>query len=285
MFKYIQTIFLFLPFIALQAQHPVYELLNSEGTVIEYKQLLNELKNADVVFLGEYHDQPLSHWLQVALIKDLYEIHRANLKIGAEMFERDNQIIIDEYFGGIITQKKFEEESRFWKNYKSDYKAIVEFCKTNQIPFYATNAPGRYVNAVYNQGIDVIDKLSPEALKFLPTQPIHFNMEVACYSKMIQDMGGHGGDKIAYAQAVRDASMAEIIENNYQPGTKFVHLNGTYHSDYHEGIVYYLKRIKPELKILVLSTIYEINPKTLSESNRGKADFYLSIHNDMTRSY
>jgi uncharacterized iron-regulated protein len=79
--------------------------------------------------------------------------------------------------------------------------------------------------------------------------------------------------------------MAEIIEKNHQPGTKFLHLNGTYHSDYHEGIVYYLKRTKPNLKILVLSTIYEANPKILSEDNRGKADFYLSIHNDMTRSY
>jgi uncharacterized iron-regulated protein len=283
--KLIHSFLFLLTFHAVQAQHPVYELLNSEGKVIEYKQLLDELKNADVVFLGEFHDQPLSHWIQVALIKDLFGIHGANLKVGAEMFERDNQIIIDDYFTGIITQKKFEEETRLWKNYKSDYKTVFEFCKTNNISFYATNAPGRYVNAVYNQGIDVFNKLSPEALQYLPTQPVHFNMEVACYSKMIKEMGGHGGDKIAYAQALRDASMAEIIEKNHQPGTKFLHLNGTYHSDYHEGIVYYLKRTKPNLKILVLSTIYEANPKILSEDNRGKADFYLSIHNDMTRSY
>jgi uncharacterized iron-regulated protein len=267
------------------AQKEAFVLLNEEGKVISYEQMLKELQKADVVFLGEYHDQPITHWLQLNLLKDLHSATDKKIRVGAEMFETDDQLKINEYFQGIISQKKFEEESRLWKNYSTDYKGIVEFCKENKLPFLATNVPGRYANAVYSKGPAILESLSEEAKRLLPPYPIHFNMDVNCYQKMIKDMGGHGGSNIAYAQALRDATMAHTISQNMEKGTLFLHLNGSYHSDYHEGIVYYLKRDKPKAKIVVLTTIYEENIRTLSEENKGKADFFISIDSGFTRSY
>jgi uncharacterized iron-regulated protein len=280
------TIFTLIFFYILSfGQKEAYALLNNKGVIITYEDLLNEVKKADVVFFGEYHDQPIAHWLQLSLLKDLHKNSGKSIHVGAEMFETDNQIKIDEYFEGIISQKKFEEESRIWKNYPTDYKGVVEYCREQKIKFWATNVPGRYANAVFSKGPVILESLSTDARKFLPPYPIHFDMEVNCYKKMIQDMGGHGGSNIAYAQALRDATMSYIIEQHVEKGTLFFHLNGSYHSDFHEGIVYYLKRNKPELNIVVLTTVYDENIKQLSQDNKGRADFYLSIDPGMTRSY
>jgi uncharacterized iron-regulated protein len=266
-------------------QKEAYAILNKEGKVLSYEDLVNEVKKADVFFFGEYHDQPIAHWLQLNLLKDLHKNSDKPIQVGAEMFETDNQIKINEYFEGIISQKKFEEESRIWKNYPTDYKGVVEYCREYKIKFWATNVPGRYANAVFSKGPVILESLSTDARKFLPPYPIHFDMEVNCYKKMIQEMGGHGGSNIAYAQALRDATMSYIIEQQVKKESLFFHLNGSYHSDFHEGIVYYLKRTKPDLNIVVLTTVYEENVKQLSEDNKGRADFYLCVDPGMTRSY
>lgn len=258
-----------------------YILLGSEGQKISFDGLVRSALDADIVFFGEYHDQSIAHDLQLKLLEELHRAKPGNIILGMEMFETDVQVILDEYLSDIITQKKFEQEARIWNNYSSDYKPMVEFCKNHQIPVVATNVPGRYANAVYHRGPEVLQSLSMEAQKFLPPFPIHFNMEIPCYQKMIETMGGHGGSNIAYAQALRDASMAYQIGRVFQQGNTLLHINGSYHSDYEEGILYYLKRIHPQLKTLVITTVYSDNHETLQEENLGKGDIYLSIHSSL----
>ena len=204
------------------------------------------------------------------------------------MFEADNQLIVNEYFAGLITMKKFEDETRLWPNYSTDYKPIIEFAKTNKLQFIATNVPRRYANTVYKQGIETLEKLSEEAKKYIAPLPIEIDLELACYKNLIQgmaEMGMHGSDNIAYAQAVKDATMAYFILQNYKKGQLFIHFHGAYHSENYESIYYYLKKENPNLKIVTITTVLQADISKLNKDYHNTADYIICVPKTMTGTY
>ncbi len=167
---------------------PAYVLYDSDGKMVKYSKMLKALEGADIIFFGELHTDPIAHWMQFELTKDLFSEKRDALVLGAEMFEADNQLILNEYLGGLYPADKFEAEMRLWNNYETDYKPVVEFAKTHQIPFIATNIPRRYASMVHKGGFEALDKLSDEAKRFIAPLPILYDPEVKCYKDML-DMG------------------------------------------------------------------------------------------------
>jgi len=170
---------------------PAYILYNQDGKEVKYAKMLKELEGADIIFFGELHTDPIAHWMQLELTKALYSQKKDALILGAEMFETDNQLIMDEYLGGLYPTKKYEAEIRLWDNYQTDYKPVVEFAKENGIPFIATNIPRRYASMVHVGGFEALDKLSDEALSYIAPLPIAYDPEVKCYKDML-DMGKMG---------------------------------------------------------------------------------------------
>lgn len=125
---------------------PAYRLYNSEGKEVNYSKMMEELADADIVFFGELHNNPIAHWLELEITKDLYTLRDGELILAAEMFERDDQLIIDEYLSAFYDASKFESEAKLWKNYKTDYKALMEFARDSKLYFVATNVPRRYAS-------------------------------------------------------------------------------------------------------------------------------------------
>lgn len=269
---------------------PTYQLFSAEGKDLDYDKVLKELVKADVVLFGEQHNDSIGHALQFQLTKDLFKAHQQNLILGAEMFETDVQLVLNEYLAGQIPEKNFEAESRPWGNYGSDYKPLVNFAKENKLQFIATNVPRRYAAAVANYGVENLLKFSPEAQKLMPPLPYKVDYELPGYKNMITMFGGtHNdngkGNKMVAAQALKDATMAHFILKNLQPGHKMLHFNGSYHSDNFEGIYWYLKQQKPDLKILTISTVSQESLKKLTKENMQKADFILVVPENAKKSY
>ncbi len=260
-----------------------YQLFTKEGKKTTYKKLLKEAAVADVVLFGEYHDNSVVHWLQLELTKDLAE--KMKLVLGAEMLEADNQKQLNQYLKGEITQKQFDSTARLWKNYKTDYKPLVDFAKEKKFPFVATNIPRRYASMVFKNGLEELEKLSAEEKSWMAPLPILFDINLPGYQNMMSMQGGHTGDKMPKAQAIKDATMAHFIVQNLQPGTLFVHYNGTYHSDNFEGINWYLKNYKTGLKIITIATIEQKDIAKLDLEEYNKADFILVIDEDVTKTY
>ena len=105
------SMFLLILAISLQAfsqDKPAYKVFTGEGKKADFKDLVKDAKKADVVFFGELHDNPIAHWLELELTKELFAERGKGLTLAAEMFETDNQILIDEYFSGIIKESSFE---------------------------------------------------------------------------------------------------------------------------------------------------------------------------------
>ncbi|MCG8328088.1 MAG: ChaN family lipoprotein [Chitinophagales bacterium] len=265
---------------------PAYRIFNGENAKdVPYKKMLKEAAKADIIFFGELHNNPIAHWLQLVLTKDLQEKSKKNIVLGAEMYESDNQQLIDEYFAGHINTKSFEKEARLWNNYETDYKPVLEMAKEKGIPMIATNIPRRYANLVYRKGLDSLSSLGATAEKYIAPLPIPYDPELPAYKSMLEMMGGHGGDNLPKAQAIKDATMAHFILKNWKKGKLFVHFNGAYHSDDFQGIIWYINHYHPGLKTFSISSVEQAQLDTLEEENQNKAHYIIVIDELMTKTY
>lgn len=276
---------LFFVFAAFKSDKPSYFLFDKQGKPVKYEKMVKQLKDADIVLFGESHDNPISHWLQLELTKDLFDLKIGNLILGAEMFESDNQVILNEYLAGIISQSSFENEARLWPNYKTDYKPLVEFAKTNNLPFVASNVPRRYASMVNKSGFGGLEELSDEAKQFIPPLPIAYDSTLNCYKSMLEmeGMGSHVTPNFPKAQAIKDATMAYFILKNWSAGKLLIHYHGSYHSENFESIYWYLKQANPGLKIVTIHTVSQNDVSELEKENTGKADFTICVDEDMTK--
>ena len=266
-----------------------YVLFDNTGKEITYGELVKQLSGYDIVFLGEIHNCPITHWLEFEIARSMYAIHKDKLMLGAEMLESDNQLILDEYMQRQISYDHFEAEARLWDNYNTDYYPVVFFAKEHGIPFVATNIPRRYANSVKNKGIEVLDSLSDEAKRYIAPLPVPFEYiekeSEAAFSMMNMLGGKQSGDnrKLAQAQAVKDATMGWFIAHNMKD--KFLHINGNYHSDFKGGIIPYLLRYRPGTKVVTVTSVRQESIHQLDEENKDRADFYICVPEDMVNSY
>lgn len=284
---YILMILSFLVFTSFKTGKPAYLLFNKEGKTVKYTKMLDDIKESDVILFGELHNNPIAHWMQLELTRDLFELKKKDLVLAAEMFETDNQLIIDEYFSGLISQSRFEQEARLWPNYKTDYKPLLEFAKSNGLRFVASNVPRRYASLVNVKGFEGLDSISQEAARYLPPLPVPYDPELGSYKKMqnMEGANGHASANLPKAQALKDATMAHFMLRQRSSGKLLIHFHGAYHSDDFEGIYWYLKKIDPSLKIVTLTTVAQKDITELTGENKGKADYTLCVDEDMTATY
>ena len=262
---------------------PAYTLYNAAGKKVSYGKMLRTLEGKDIVLFGEFHNNPIAHWMQLELAKDLQQ--RRPLALGAEMFEADNQEALDRYLRSEIDAKGLDTLARLWKNYKTDYAPLVDFARDSHLVFAATNIPRRYASRVAHDGFEVLDTLSALEKTWIAPLPMAYDPELPGYKNMLVMMGDHGGPNLPKAQACKDATMAHFILKYYRAGSLFLHFNGSYHCENYEGILWYLRRRRPDLRYATITTVSQQNLRKLLAEHKGKADFILCVDEDMTPTY
>ena len=234
----------------------------------DFESMLSELARADVIFLGEQHDDPRTHRLQAAVLEGLARRRSRPVVVALEMFERDAQPALDAYLAGSSTEAEFLAASRPWPNYAADYRPMVEFARAQGWPVIAGNVPRRLAQAVSRAGLSVVDTL-PAADRLL------IAAELSCprdeywrrFRATMGDMGGHGMQltpeqveatawRFYEAQCVKDETMGEAVaEAAAAHDAPVVHANGAFHSDYRLGAVERVRRRMPGARISVVSFI------------------------------
>ena len=264
-----------------------YRIFEGTGKKSSYQKMLKGIKDSRIVFFGELHNNSMAHWLKLQLLKSVFS-KDLNLAIAMEMFEADDQIVLDEYLQGVIKEKHLLDESKVWNNYATDYKPIIEYAKLNGIPVIASNVPRRYANLVYRRGFAALDSLSDQSKEWIAPLPIQFDAELPGYKYIIEQMGGHGGGdpvNMARAQAIKDATMAHFLIRNIKGKDKIIHYNGSFHSQNKEGIVWYVSQADPSLSIKTIQVVEQDDVGSLHEKNKGLADFVICVPADMTKTY
>lgn len=286
---------LLLPLLAFApaGDRPAYRLFTAQGAPADYDQLLVRLAQADVVLFGEQHNDPIAHWLELQLAKDLARLKGpGKLVLGLEMFERDVQPLVVGYAAGTVPDSAFERQSRPWPNYATDYRPLLQFARQAHLPVVATNAPRRYAQQVARGSLAALDKLPAAEKSYLTPLPLSVDFTLPGYKNMAAMFGGDasahgvGARNIIEAQALKDATMAYSIRTSLTPGQTLLHLNGSYHSDHHDGIVAYLRtQAKAPLRIKTLSVVTQSQLQQLDKENVALADYLIVVPEDMTKTY
>ncbi len=242
-----------------------YRIYDGKGNPATLADILKMAKASDAVFLGENHDDAVGHAFQAEVFRQIVEAEMANRKLGLtlEMFERDVQVVVDEYLSGLVTENHFLLSSRPWGNYKWDYRPLVELAKEKKLPVIAANAPRRYINMVSRNGRDALSGLSKDALKWLP--PLPYGEPSAAYAAKFKALMGPspeaqmGIDKILASQSLWDASMAHAVATFLKKNKNglAVHLNGSFHTESRLGTVEHLLKYRPKTRVTVVTIRYE----------------------------
>lgn len=292
-----------------------YKIISSKNLKeISIKDIVTEMKNYDVIFFGEEHNDSVTHYLQFEVFKELYNAYDDKAILSMEMFETDCQMVLDEYLKGQIREKNFVKEARAWGNYRN-YKPMIEFAKEKKLKVVAANAPSRYVNMAARKGQNSLKELSPLAKTYLPPLP-YDTMKGAYYEKFTSLMGDTrnvgittvtttstkdttlknmpmpnlGPKYVLHSQSLWDASMAYSISKVFTKtkNAKVLQLNGRFHSDEGFGIVTQLKKYNPKLRVLIISSC-EANDKfpeiTNAAENKKEGDFVIYTDPAVPKTY
>lgn len=204
-------------------------------------ELVQEIKDKQIIYIGEFHNRYSHHLLQLELIS---ELHRQNKKlaIGMEMFQSRFQDIIDKYLDSRITEEQFIEQTEYKKRWGYDYshyKPLMDFLKKQKIPVIALNMDTEIIKQVGDR------KLSSLSKKVLNKLPDDIDLSNKDYKRMLFGIySEHPGlmknsfSKFFNAQIIRDEGMAERIACflSEHPDYQIVVLAGNGHVMYSHGI-------------------------------------------------
>jgi len=272
-----------------------YCIYDSKGKKTPLEQILYQIGLVQVVFLGEMHNDPVAHALQHMILHKTTDRYwnnsnsskRRQIVLSLEMFERDVQMVLDEYLLDIIDEHHFLSCVRPWKNYYEDYHPLIHYAKKNNLKVLASNAPRRYVHRVAQLGEKSLEDLSTFAKTWiapLPIKPPSEKMKRNFYDlqKKGQMMLSAHKDMsstsyLIDAQNLWDATMAysisEVLSNT--PKVLVLHLNGFFHTLSGTGIPEHLTHYRPNVKIMVINIVQNDSFPGFNPQLMGCGDFVI----------
>ncbi len=281
------TVFIcILSFTSFSQNKEAYVIFDAKGKKVSYQKMEKSILKKKFVFFGELHNDAIAHWLQHELLISLYQKHGSDLIAGSEMFERNQQNYIDLYLQGKLNEKELEDSTKMWSNFKTDYLPMLIYAKENSIPWIATNTVRKYASLVYKKGRESLDSV-PEIEKTL-FAPSNFPVDVTLsqYDNLLKEFT-HAGPNFVYAQAIKDATMGESIVKAMKENSVFYHLNGSYHTDFYQGIMWYVQAYGNYNlnEMTSISTVNQTSLKKLDSEHLGKADFIICTPKLMTKTH
>ncbi|MBJ6751972.1 ChaN family lipoprotein [Geomonas anaerohicana] len=182
------------------------------GTQVTPQQMFDVVTDARVVYVGETHDNPAAHRLELDTLKALEQRYPGKVALGMEMFVKSQQPILDRWVAGELDEKAFLKASRWYDNWKMDfayYRDLLLYAKEKRIPIVALNAEKDLVQAVRSTPLE---ELTPEQKAQLPQMDLADPYQRAQTESIFSGHNSHGKmaiDGFIRAQTLWDETMAE----------------------------------------------------------------------------
>ncbi|MBV8900075.1 MAG: ChaN family lipoprotein [Verrucomicrobia bacterium] len=211
------------------------------------------VSRAEVIYVGEIHDNPGDHRFEAGLIKALAR-NRVPFVVGWEMFDRSQQPALDAWQRGELTRTQLFQQTGFqraWAAYSPWYARILDETRRSAVRNLALNARPALVHKV-SQGTPLTSAETREL-------PRGFSADEGALRNFTRMMGTHPGmarsslKRFFDAQSLWDQTMASVILEFHarEPQTKVVVLTGRGHVERGYGVPYFVKQ-KAHLEQLVL---------------------------------
>ena len=229
------------------------------------EMILPELAQADVVYLGETHDNPQDHQIQLEIVQKLYQ-RNPKIAIAMAMFQRPYQNVLNRYLAGQVSEQELLKQSEYnlmWGFPWKYYAPVVRFAKEKQLPVIALNTPTEVTRKVASEGLE---SLTLQQRQFIP--PIsEIRTDNAEYRQLMgktfrqHQSASHSANESRFflAQVLWDETMAEGIAKFLQanPDSQVVVLAGQGHIVYGYGIP---SRVARRLKGTVVQRSILLSP-------------------------
>ena len=241
--------------------------------VIGVETMINELHDTPVILVGERHDAPSHHELQLEIIKSLHAKAKP-FAIGMEMFEESSQKALDAWSAGKVPEAAFRKVYEWnWRNIPWElYQEILRYARDNRIPIVALNAPRGIVEQVARQGAASLS--GEELIQLPPGIDLQVSGDYLDFMGSAYPAHGRSGTGFRYiceAQMLRNRVMARRISNYLalHPESTMVVLAGGGHAREAGGIPAELGNLRHRI---VLPTIPGLDSQTVTERD---ADYLL----------
>lgn len=136
------------------------------GETISFPQFIEKLESKNLIFIGEVHDNPEHHLIQVQILQALLAQNRPHT-VAMEFFQKPRQASIDRYMAGETTETEFLEDvdwNRQWSFDYNFYRPLMLEVKEKGCKILAINAPNDIVKKVARKGLS---SLGPEERKLV----------------------------------------------------------------------------------------------------------------------
>ncbi len=203
------------------------------GKVIPFDELIEHLCSKDLIFLGEVHDNPEHHLIQMQILQALTD-RCGPSALAMEVFQSPQQNDLDRYLWGEMPEETFLEAVDWKKSWSYDYllyRPLILWAKANRIPVLAINAPIAVVRKVARQGLKNLDDAERSAVaeKIDLSHPAHRD-----YLRRVYEQHRHGElesfEHFYEAQCVWEETMAENASRFFKKGqTRLVVIAGNGH--------------------------------------------------------
>ena len=208
------------------------------GMTVTFDELMNDLDNSQIVFIGEKHTNHSHHDIQLKIIEAVFRNHHS-MEVGMEMVDRSYQSVLDLWSAGLLEEEKFLRKVHWYANWRWDfalYRNIFLFIKENRIKIVALNIPFHIPGRIRVGGID---NLTDDDKQYLPKEIDTTNTAHRNYAKEVFKRHHFKSnvkfDDFYLAQCVWDEIMAESVASDLG-NKKIVVLTGNGHIQYKYGI-------------------------------------------------
>ncbi|MEZ8305966.1 ChaN family lipoprotein [Vibrio splendidus] len=238
-----------------------YQFASPQGEALSLNALPKQLIDADVVLIGEWHTHSAIHRFQTDFLKARRNA-TSNIALSMEQFTREHQDTLNQYLNDEIGEQVLMSQAAAWPNYESDYRALVEFAKTNNVDIIAANAPKPFVQCIGRKGLSYLDQLTTEQRQWIASE---VDTGDSPYKEKFMASMHHGTpeqtEKQFAAQVTWDETMAESIVDYLasNPGQQVIHVAGKFHTEDGLGTAASILRRNPDLKIAIISPVEAIS--------------------------
>lgn len=215
-------------------------LHTATGHYISRQTLFSSLGHYPLVYVGEVHDNPASHRLQLDILKAMLRQNPGKVALGMEMFNSGQQAALNKWSAGDLSEKEFLRESRWFDNWGSDfelYRELLVYSREQGIPIIGLNVPKSLGRKVSMTPIDQLDRETSEQLP-------EMDMDDPYQRMMVENIfGAHdAGSKMVESffrrQTLWDEAMATSVADYMEqnPGKRMMVVAGGWHVNYGFGI-------------------------------------------------